>query len=138
MEVIIKKIEKKYLEQVSNLLNENFNHKLDYIVNNEQKYSLIALYNDEVVGHLFVTKIYNDIKKIYWAKVDYVCVKNQYRGQKIATRLLNKLEEIEEDISYYELTCSQEKLATNLYMKAGYESVDTILLRKTIKNKKNL
>ena len=133
MKLIYKKIEENNLEGVNELLEKNFNHKLDNIVNNNEKYSLIALNGNEVVGHVFVTKIYNDIKKIYWIKVDYVCVKEEYRNKKIATTLLEKMEEIEKNISYYELTCSQESVVEKLYLKSGYNLVDTNLLRKFIK-----
>ena len=73
-------------------------------------------------------KIYNDIKKIYWIKVDYVCVKEEYRNKKIATELFEKAFAIikeEGNKSAILNTYKRFEAAVHLYKKLGFEIVET-------------
>ena len=135
MEIIYRKAIEQDKEGINKILKENFgdNHVLDKVYQEDDKYSYVAIDDEKVVGYVNVTIIYNEIKKEYWAKLNYVCVDKDYRHQGIATALLEELEKNEKKAKYFELTCRREREnAHKLYNKLGYEQYDTDLLRKNI------
>ena len=135
MEIIYRKAIEQDKEGINKILKENFgdNHVLDKVYQEDDKYSYVAIDDEKVVGYVNVTIIYNEIKKEYWAKLNYVCVDKDYRHQGIATALLQELEKNEKKAKYFELTCRREREnAHKLYNKLGYEQYDTDLLRKNI------
>lgn len=121
------------LQGLKSLIKENFDVEISNITNNTNQYNLVAINNDKVVGHLLFTKIFNPIKNIYYGKIDYVCVDKNYRNNHIATNLLQKIENFESGISYFELTSNKSRVVANkLYLSRGYYVVDTNLFRKFI------
>lgn len=133
MNIEYRKVDKKDLNSLKELLKNNFNVEIRNISNENNQYSLVAIIDNKVVGHLLFTKIYNPITEIYFGKIDYVCVDENYRNNKIATNLLIKIEEMEKDVNYFELTSNKSRVAANeLYKKQEYEVVDTNLFRKFI------
>lgn len=133
MNIEYRKIESKDFNSLKELIKNNFDIEIKNIHNEINQYSLVAINNNKVVGHLLFTKIYNPIAEIYWGKIDYVCVDENYRNRKIATNLFDKLEKLESDIKYFELTSNKKRIAANkLYLKLKYNLVDTNLFRKII------
>lgn len=131
MDIEYRKIKKNDFECLKDLLKENFDIIIKDIINNDNQYSLVAVINNKVVGHILFTKIYNPFLNIYWGKIDYVCVDDYYRNNKIATNLLQRLEQMENNINYFELTSNKKRtIAHKLYMKSGYKIIDTNLFRK--------
>lgn len=135
MNIEFRKANDKDLNDINNLLEKNFgdNHSLEKIIDDEYKYSFVASIHNKVVGYVNVTKLYNEVKKEYWIKLNYICVDEEYRHQGIATKLLEELEKVENSVKYFELTCRKERInAHKLYNKLGFEIYDTDLLRKNI------
>ncbi len=135
MNIEFRKANDNDLNDINNLLEKNFgdNHSLEKIIDNEYKYSFVASIHNKVVGYVNVTKLYNEVKKEYWIKLNYICVDEEYRHQGIATKLLEELEKKENRVKYFELTCRKERInAHKLYNKLGFEIYDTDLLRKNI------
>lgn len=135
MNIEFRKANDNDLNDINNLLEKNFgdNHSLEKIIDDEYKYSFVASIHNKVVGYVNVTKLYNEVKKEYWIKLNYICVDEEYRHQGIATKLLEELEKVENSVKYFELTCRKERInAHKLYNKLGFEIYDTDLLRKNI------
>ena len=133
MNIEYRKVVNNDLGSLKQLLKENFNVELNMITNNSNQYSLVAICDDEVVGHLLFTRIFNPIKEINFGKIDYVCVDEKYRNNHIATNLLNEVEKLEKDINYFELTSNKSRIGANkLYLNNGYTIVNTNLFRKFI------
>ena len=135
MNIEFRKANDNDLNDINNLLEKNFgdNHSLEKIIDDEYKYSFVASIHNKVVGYVNITKLYNEVKKEYWIKLNYICVDEEYRHQGIATKLLEELEKVENSVKYFELTCRKERInAHKLYNKLGFEIYDTDLLRKNI------
>lgn len=133
MNIEYRKIRDDDLYSLKKLIKNSFDKEIKNISNNSNQYSLVATIDNKIVGHLLFTKIYNPIEDIYWGKIDYVCVDEEYRNMKIATNLLEKTEENEVSIKYFELTSNENRVAANhLYLNKGYKIVNTNLFRKFI------
>lgn len=131
MNIEYRKIEYNDFNSLKELLSSCFDLEIKKICNDDNQYNLVAIYDSKVVGHLLFTKIYNPVDDIYWGKIDYVCVHDDYRNMKIATNLLDELERIEKNIKYFELTSNEKRIIANhLYQKLGYTIVNTNLFRK--------
>ncbi len=90
----------------------------------------------KVVGTLLVTKSYEPLKLIYKYVIDYVVVYPSYRGQRIATKLIEYVMEKAkiEHISYLELTSNPKReIARHVYQKLGFKAKGTDVFRKEIK-----
>ena len=135
MNIEYKKVDNNNIDSLKKLLIDNFDVEISSVLNSNNQYSLIALMNDEVVGHLLFTRIFNPIKDEYYGKIDYVCVDEKYRNNHIATNLLKEIEKTEKSIAYLELTSNKSRIAANkLYLNSGYNIIDTNLFRKIINN----
>ncbi|MBP3799596.1 MAG: GNAT family N-acetyltransferase [Bacilli bacterium] len=135
MNIEYKKVDNNNIDSLKKLLIDNFNIEINSVINSNNQYSLIALMNDEVVGHLLFTRIFNPIRGGYYGKIDYVCVDEKYRNNHIATNLLKEIEKTEKSIAYLELTSNKSRIAANkLYLNSGYNIIDTNLFRKIINN----
>lgn len=135
MNIEYKKVDNNNIDSLKKLLIDNFNIEINSVINSDNQYSLIALMNDEVVGHLLFTRIFNSIRGEYYGKIDYVCVDEKYRNNHIATNLLKEIEKTEKSIAYLELTSNKSRIAANkLYLNSGYNIIDTNLFRKIINN----
>lgn len=136
MQVVYRKAIASDLDGINKLLNSYFNHSIDNVINTEDKYFLVGDVLSQIVALAFITKIYNDVNKKYWYKINYVCVDEEYRGQHIALHLMEKIEEEakEDGVSYLELTSNKNRCAAQaLYYKCGFMVSDTCLFRKEIK-----
>lgn len=132
MEIII--YQEQYLESLNLLLQEAF--KLEKKENlSSDNIELIAVNDLEVVGYLVLNTCLDAVLGIKYAYVNYVCVKEEYRGQHIASMMFEKVFLLckENNISYLELTSRATRVAAhNLYKKLGFEVRETTVFRKEI------
>lgn len=132
MEII--RYQEQYLESLNLLLQEAF--KLEKKENlSSDNIELIAVNDLEVVGYLVLNTCLDAVLGIKYAYVNYVCVKEEYRGQHIASMMFEKVFSLckENNISYLELTSRATRVAAhNLYKKLGFEVRETTVFRKEI------
>lgn len=91
----------------------------------------------KVVGTLLVTKSYEPLKLVYKYVIDYVVVDSSYRGQKIATKLIEYVIQKAkvEAISYLELTSNPKReIARHIYQKLGFQAKGTDVFKRNIEN----
>lgn len=130
-EVRIEILHKRDFKKARNLVKRCFDSYLEYNRSGEMRlgdFSVIAKCNDEVVGNILVQKIYDP----YIDRVSYflqdVCVDEKYRELDVATRMMEKVQEIakKRDVESIMLTCNKKrKNASGLYIKTGYKKKDT-------------
>ena len=136
MNIIVKKITKEdNLETVDELLLEAFNVKRlgEFDCNNIE---IVAVNDSIVLGYLVLNKLYDNIKNINYAYLNYFCVKQAYQNNNIGSLMLEKAFKIakENNISYIELTSkSERKIAHHLYKKYEFMIRNTVVFRKEIK-----
>lgn len=132
MEII--RYQEQYLESLNLLLQEAF--KLEKKENlSSDNIELIAVNDLEVVGYLVLNTCLDAVLGIKYAYVNYVCVKEEYRGQHIASMMFEKVFSLckENNISYLELTSRATRVAAHhLYKKLGFEVRETTVFRKEI------
>ncbi len=134
MNIVVDYYKDENLEQVNNVLKEAFNVEKNNFSGEEFK-EIVALYDDEAVGYLLLTKVLNPIKNKYYYLVDYVCVLSKYRGLGISDRLMEFAEDIarEDNAMYLQLTCSTHRVAAHrLYERCGYIKRDSDQFRKVL------
>ena len=98
MEILIRdyKIEDK--ESLEQLLNEHYkNVNIDKLENNDKSFSIVAVNDKEVVGHLHIDIINDYFRNIKFGYITYVCVKKEYQNRRIGTYLLEKADTIAKD-----------------------------------------
>lgn len=137
-------LEIKYLtdefESLANLILEcfpNINTKENIIeaLKNSPYLSLIAVKNDNVIGHIMIDIKTDIIKNKTVFYLNYVCVASSERNQGIGTLLLKKVEEIakEKNVNSIEFTSNKRRLsAHSLYLKNDYLVKDTTYFYKEI------
>ena len=94
---------------------------------------LVCFYDNKVVGYLVITKVLDILDKKIFLLVDKVCVLEQYRRLKIASRLMDEVEKIALSLNakYIQLTSNNKRVgAIQLYKNKKYEIVDTNLFRR--------
>ncbi len=137
-------LEIKYLtdefESLANLILEcfpNINTKENIIeaLKNSPYLSLIAVKNDNVIGHIMIDIKTDIIKNKTVFYLNYVCVASSERNRGIGTILLKKVEEIakEKNAKRVEFTSNKRRLAAHsLYLKNNYLVKDTTYFYKEI------
>ena len=137
-------LEIKYLtdefESLANLILEcfpNINTKENIIeaLKNSPYLSLIAVKNDNVIGHIMIDIKTDIIKNKTVFYLNYVCVASSERNRGIGTILLKKVEEIakEKNANLIEFTSNKRRLAAHsLYLKNNYLVKDTTYFYKEI------
>ena len=121
----------------------NENTKDDYIVDNwypnlidkDNSQLFIAVYNNEIVGYAYVKIITSsDSPEIYTeASISGIYVKENYRRQGIATKLINEAKKwcINKGVSYLKLNVLEgNRTALNLYKKLGFNDFSRVLRNK--------
>ena len=121
----------------------NENTKDDYIVDNwypnlidkDNNQLFIAVYNNEIVGYAYVKIITtSDSPEIYTeASISGIYVKENYRRQGIATKLINEAKKwcINKGVSYLKLNVLEgNRTALNLYKKLGFNDFSRVLRNK--------
>lgn len=99
--------------------------------------SLIALYEGQVVGHVWIDRVVDIFQMKRYFYLRDICVQENFRTMGIATTLMKKVEEIakKEAIDYLELTSSRLRVdAHRVYQKLGYQIKDTMVFVKAIDN----
>lgn len=137
-------LEIKYLtdeyESLANLILESFpdiNTKENIIesLKNSPYLSLIAVKDNNVIGHIMIDIRTDIIKNKTVFYLNYVCVASSERNQGIGTLLLKKVEEIakEKNVNSIEFTSNKRRLsAHSLYLKNDYLVKDTTYFYKEI------
>ena len=137
-------LEIKYLtdeyESLANLILESFpdiNTKENIIesLKNSPYLSLIAVKDNNVIGHIMIDIRTDIIKNKTVFYLNYVCVAINERNQGIGTLLLKKVEEIakEKNVNSIEFTSNKRRLsAHSLYLKNDYLVKDTTYFYKEI------
>ncbi len=128
---VISEIQEQDLEQLQQILKNVFNKKISYekmqnlykIANNNKDINMLGYYiNDKLVGTvtLNILTLSSGKEATIWD----LAVKEEYRRLGIATKLMNKAEEIakQEDITRIWLVSGiHRKYAHELYEKLGYD-----------------
>ena len=137
-------LEIKYLtdeyESLASLILESFpdiNTKENIIesLKNSPYLSLIAVKDNNVIGHIMIDIRTDIIKNKTVFYLNYVCVASSERKQGIGTLLLKKVEEIakEKNVNSIEFTSNKRRLsAHSLYLKNDYLVKDTTYFYKEI------
>lgn len=115
------------------LLNEIYN--LEKKEDSSNNLEIVAVDNDIVVGYLTINKLYDSVRNINYAFLNYVCVKKEYRNKGIASNMLEYVFNIcrKNNISYIELTSNDKRVeARKLYSDMGFVIRETNVFRKEI------
>ena len=122
------------LDSVNRILLESFSiTKCNF--SDDDIIEVVACLNDNVVGYLLITRVFNPIKKCHYCLIDYVCVDSKYRNMGIGEKLINySLDLIKKSGSTYaQLTCGYNRIyAHKLYEKCGFIKRDSDLYRKEL------
>lgn len=134
MSVNIKYYEEQYLSSLNVLLEEAFHvSKSGKVTDNDVE--LIAVADEEVVGHLLLRFCNDPIRNKKFYFVEYVCVKSTFQNKGIASSLFDYAFQIckENNIDYLELTSNPSRVAAHhLYHKLGFQVRETTVFRKEI------
>ncbi len=134
MNVVIREYKDSDNLSLNKVLKESFNLEKKGN-NNNSNIELVAVHNNIVVGYLVINKVFDSLKNNYYALINYVCVKEEYRNNKIGSNLLQKAIDIcnEENIIYIELTSNKNRVeAQHLYKKYDFIIRDTDVFRKEL------
>ena len=125
--------EKKYNENIKE------DYKLDNwypnLIDKDNNQLFIAVYNNEIVGYAYVKIITSsDSPEIYTeASISGIYIKENYRRQGIATKLINEAKKwcINKGVSYLKLNVLEgNRTALNLYKKLGFNDFSRVLRNK--------
>ena len=103
--------------------------------NTTNNIEIVAVYNDQIIGYLTINKLYDSVRNINYAFLNYVCVKKEYRNKGIASNMLEYVFNIckKLNISYIELTSNDKRIeAQYLYQNMGFSIRETNVFRKEI------
>ena len=124
-------------EEVLDLVKESFNIKIDHNIFNLQDNQKILLLKDngKVIGLTMITLKYDPFKNQKTYYLDYICIKEEYRHQKLGKKMFDKVMEIaiENEIDNIELTSNKNRVeARNMYMNCGMNIKDTDVFVKQV------
>lgn len=123
-----------YLESLNVLLNEAFSVS-KVAKAKDDDIELVAVKSGEVVGYLALNRCIDTVTGSSYFHVNYVCVKEIFQGQGIASLLFDRVFAIckQEHISYLELTSNPKRTAAyHLYHKLGFYQRETTVFRKEL------
>ena len=133
MEINIRTYKTSDKDSLNILLKEVYGlEKEDTTTNNIE---IVAVYNDQIIGYLTINKLYDSVRNINYAFLNYVCVKKEYRNKGIASNMLEYVFNIckKLNISYIELTSNDKRIeAQYLYQNMGFSIRETNVFRKEI------
>jgi len=133
VEIVIREYRDSDLVSLNKLLSEVYN--LEKSGTNSNNIELVAVIDQEVVGYLTINKLYDSVRDINYAFINYVCVLKKYRNKGIASNMLLKVFDICRDmnISYIELTSNSSRVdAQELYINSGFVIRETNVFRKEL------
>ena len=136
-DLVIKMYDNNYFGEVIKLLNRSFeiNSNIKVLENNDNSFSIIALVDDKVVGHIRIDKLKNIGKDCYYYLLNYICVDSDFQNMNIGSMMLDFIfEKAKKDsVSYIELTSKAfRKAANHLYLKNGFIIRETNVFMKNI------
>lgn len=120
------------LESVNKILYDSFSITKDNF-DDEDIIEIVASVDNIVAGYLFLTKVFNPIKKKHYCLIDYVCIDIKYRGMGVGKKLVDYALEIAKDTGamYAQLTCGYKRIeAHKLYEKCGFIKRESDIFRK--------
>ena len=133
MEIVIREYRNSDLDSLNLLLSDVYNlEKKGKCTNNIE---LVAVADNKVVGYLTINRLYDSVRDINYAFLNYVCVDKDYRNKGIASNMLLRVFDIckSMNISYIELTSNSSRVnAQSLYINSGFEIRDTNVFRKEL------
>jgi len=133
VEIVIREYRDSDLVSLNKLLSEVYN--LEKSGTNSNNIELVAVIDQEVVGYLTINKLYDSVRDINYAFINYVCVLKKYRNKGIASNMLLKVFDICRDmnVSYIELTSNSSRVdAQELYINSGFVVRETNVFRKEL------
>lgn len=130
---------RKYLEDdyddVKRIVDYAFNTKISKIIFTSNSFSLVAVSNDKVVGHVRIDCLYDTFKNKNYFLIGYICVDQDFRRLGIAKMMIDEVIKIgvENDISYIDLTTREERVhAHHLYEKCGFIKRGSFVFRREL------
>ena len=133
MEIVIREYKDNDLESLNELLKDVYN--LEKFGTDRRNIELVAVTNNKVIGYLTINRLYDSVRDINYALLNYVCVDKNYRKKGIASNMLLRVFDICRDmnVSYIELTSNSSRVdAQDLYVSNGFVIRDTNVFRKEL------
>ena len=126
-------------ESLEKLLKEVFGKEVEKInieefLNKDIRF-LCAFINNEVVGNIMITTNYNPVRNTKEFYLDYVCVKEEYSNQGIASKLLDYVYDLakKEKVEVITLETSFPRVAAqHLYEKNGFIKKEAYIYNKKV------
>lgn len=130
---------RKYVEDdfldVKRIVDSSFDVNTSKIISTNNNFSLVAVSNEKIVGHVRVQCMYDTFLNKNYFFIGYVCVDADYRRLGIGKMLIDEVVKlgVENDISYIDLTSRESRIcAHSLYSKCGFEKRETCLFRRVL------
>lgn len=121
--------------QVIELYNKCFDGKVDEINIDSSGTVLIMEIDNKIVG-MGTIDILNDMfRNIRYGYLNNICINPDYQNKGLGTILINEIEKYakENNCEYLMLTSNKSRISAHkLYLKNGYEIIDTCVFRKNI------
>ena len=133
MEIVIREYRDSDLLSLNELLKDVYD--LEKSCSNIKNIEIVAVLDNQVIGYLTINRLYDSVKDIKYAFLNYVCVDKNYRKMGIASNMLNYAFDIckKIGIKYIELTSNASRLeAQELYKNNGFVVRETNVFRKEI------
>lgn len=133
--ITIRKYQDNDYDAVDEILKQAFNVSKAHDKNlNNLEY--VALKDGIIVGYFIICTIHDVIKSQDYAYIEYVCVKEEYQNQGIASEMMRYA--INEGklmkLAYFELTSNYtRKSAHRVYEKVGFNKRETYVYRISLK-----
>jgi len=136
----IRLLENNERDSILTLLNSEFSSltKIQNTCFNEHVFSVGVFDQGRLVGHIFVHEMYQYLEEKKFYTLEYVVVDKAYRGQGIAKRMLEFVENIaiERKIDYLTLTSRSSRVAARgLYVEFGFSCKETGIFTKPVKER---
>ncbi len=137
MDIIIRDFKPEDTKSVIDLFNENFSHKATYhnIETSKSKKIIVATFNELIIAMAEIDILENCLTNTKYLLINNVCVKNEFKNQKIGSKIMKKIDEIayNEKCNYITLSSNKTRIiAHKLYKNNGYQIIDTCLFKKII------
>lgn len=105
------------------------------VKDSEQTFSVGAFVDGVLVGHIFVHEGFDYYQRVRFYTLDYVVVKEEYRGRGIAKKMLKLVEKVakKRSMMYLRLTSNSTRVAARkVYADFGFSCHDTGVFEKKV------
>lgn len=130
---------RKYLDEdfndVKRIIDDGFSTNVTKIISTSNSFSLVAISNDKIVGHIRVDCLYDTFKNSNYFVLDYICVDENYRRLGIGKLLIDEVVKIgiENDISYVMFSSLLDNsFIEHVYEKYGFVKDDKYVFRREL------